>query len=167
MAGLPGKHSGSELEQKFITFTMGEEEYGIPVLQALEIVKIEDVIQVPHARDYLMGMMDIRGSVIPVIDLKKKLGIHLEANETVIDKAIIIRTGGHRIGLAVDRVSHVHHFPPDAIDAGPATIKSSTNRFITGVGKIKDDFVILLDLTNLFSSEEIAGILHRRKEGVG
>ena len=156
LSGAQG--AASDIHQKYITFSLGEEDYGIPVLQVLEIVKIENLIQLPHSRDYFVGLMDIRGTVLPVINLRKKLGIHMDAGDNQAERAVIIQAGNKRIGLAVDRVSHVHDFPTDSIDAGPATIKSASNRFITGVGKIKDHFVILLNLENLFTVEELAGL---------
>ncbi len=147
-----------DIQQKFITFSLGEEDYGIPVLQVLEIVKIDTLINLPHSRDYFIGLMDIRGTVIPIINLKRKLGIHIDSTDDKSDRAIMIHAGGKRIGLAVDKVSHVHDFPPDSIDSGPTTIRSASNRFITGVGKIKDQFIILLNLENLFTAEELAGL---------
>ncbi len=152
------KSSLAEIKQKYITFSLGEEEYGIPVLQVLEIVKIDDLIHIPHARDYFVGLMDIRGQVLPIIDLKKKLGIHLESLRGDMDRAIIIQTGGKKIGLLVDKVSHVIRFPPENIDTGPPSVKSASSRFIFGVGKNKEQFVVLMNLENLFTQEEIEGL---------
>jgi len=155
---IEDKSSLAEIKQKYITFSLGEEEYGIPVLQVLEIVKIDDLIHIPHARDYFVGLMDIRGQVLPIIDLKKKLGIHLEALRGDLDRAIIIQTGGKKIGLLVDKGSHVIRFPPENIDTGPPSVKSASSRFIFGVGKTKDQFVVLMNLENLFTMEEIEGL---------
>jgi len=147
--------------QKYITFSLGEEEYGVPVLQVHEIVKMDEIIKIPHSFDYFMGLMDIRGKVIPVIDLKKKLGIQFNDFESQDEntensrRAIIIDAYGKRIGLAVDRVSHVNRFPPESIDSGPPAVKSSANRYIAGVGKYKDQFVVLMSLSNLFTPEEV------------
>jgi len=150
--------SDSDILHKYITFSLGEEDYGLPVLQALEIVKLENLITLPHSEDYFMGIMDIRGAVIPVINLRKKLGIHQDDSAESLDRVIIIRGGNRRIGLGVERVSHVHQFLPDSIDSGPTTMKSSSSRFITGVGKIREQFIILLNLENLFTPEELKGL---------
>lgn len=158
MATELDKKKISEIDQKYITFSLGEEEYGIPVLQVLEIVKVEELIQIPHAQEYFMGLMDIRGQVLPIINLKKKLGIHLESSESDMDRAIIIETGGKKVGLMVDRVSHVIRFPPESIDTGPPSVKTASSRFIFGVGKNKDQFVVLMNLENLFTSDEMDGI---------
>ena len=144
-----------ETEKKYIIFSMGDEDYGLPVSQVHEIVKLDKLIEVPHARTYFLGLMDIRGRVQPIIDLKKKLGIHIQTTEHNLDRAIILQTNGRRVGLAVDRVSHVIPFDANDIDSGPPTVKTVSTRFITGVGKHKDKFIVLMNLENLFSSEEM------------
>ena len=153
------KKESKDSIQKYITFSLGEEEYGVPVLQVHEIVKMDEIIKIPHSFDYFMGLMDIRGHVIPVIDLKKKLGIQFGESEnaeaSTSRRAIIIDVYDKRIGLAVDKVSHVNRFPPESIDSGPPAVKSATNRYIAGVGKYKDQFVVLMSLTNLFTIEEV------------
>jgi len=140
-------------EQKYITFSLGDEDYGIPVLEVLEIVRIENLIRIPHARDYLMGMMDIRGHVLQIIDLRKKL--QMEAGDGSRERAILIAVGSRKIGLAVDRVAHVKEFPADSIDEGPPVLKSTANRHVIGVGKSGDQFVVLMSLANLFTPEEV------------
>ena len=156
------KKESKDSLQKYITFSLGEEEYGVPVLQVHEIVKMDEIIKIPHSYDYFMGLMDIRGHVIPVIDLKKKLGIQFGDSENIDSiatrRAIIIDVYDKRIGLAVDKVSHVNRFPPESIDSGPPAVKSSANRYIAGVGKFKDQFVVLMSLTNLFTPEEVDNI---------
>ena len=154
-------NSSSDLQQKYITFSLGEEDYGIPVLQVLEIVRIENLILIPHSKNYLIGMMDIRGTVLPVIDLKRKLNIQLDSIDDQMERAVMIQVGEKRVCLAVDKVSHVHDFPPESIDSGPTTIRSAANKYITGVGKIKDQFLILLDLNHLFTDEEISSLMKK------
>lgn len=145
----------ADIDQKYITFALGEEEYGIPVLQVWEIVKIDALIRIPRARDYFLGFLDLRGHVLPVIDLKKKLGLQGQTGDEEFNRAIIIQTAGRRVGLAVDRVLHVLNFPPENIDSGPPTMKSSSSKFIAGVGKHKDQFIILMNLEHLFTRDEI------------
>lgn len=146
-------------EQKFITFSLGDEDYGIPVLEVLEIVRIENLIRVPHARDYLMGMMDIRGHVIPILDLRKKL--QMENLDGARERAILIAVGTRRVGLAVDRVAHVRSFTSDSIDEGPPVLRSASNRHVIGVGKSGDQFIVLMSLENLFAADEVEQFFDR------
>ncbi|MCB1320735.1 MAG: chemotaxis protein CheW, partial [Leptospiraceae bacterium] len=76
-------------------------------------------------------------------------------------RAIIIEVQNKRIGLAVDQVSHVVRFPPENIDPGPPSLKSATSKFVTGVGKNRDEFVVLMNLENLFADDELAGLFQR------
>lgn len=150
-------HAGanSEIDQKYLTYMLGEEEYGIPVAQVVEIVKLENLIEVPHALQYFKGLMDIRGRVLPIVDLKTKLGLDSEFDAHDGERAIIIELNGRRVGLAVDEVHHVDRFPPENIDPGPPSIKNASSRYVTGVGKSKDDFVVLLNLQFLFEEKEL------------
>lgn len=142
----------SKIEQ-YITFSVGGEDYGVPVLEVLEIVRIENLIKVPHGRDYLLGMMDIRGQVLPVIDLKTKL--QMEAMDSHPERAIIMQIGARKIGLGVDSVSHVRSFSSDNIDEGPPVLRSGSSRHIIGVGKSGDQFIVLMSLSKIFSPEEV------------
>ncbi len=149
----------NEINNKYLTFSMSEEEYGLPVLSISEVVKIEEVIHIPHSKDYFLGLMDIRNHAMPIVDLKRKLMIFGDTSAAKPERAIIIQIHGKKIALAVDSVSpHVMSFPPETIDPGPATVKNTSSMFITGVGKQGDRFVILLNLDNLFTAEEFSGL---------
>ena len=143
-------------EQKYITFSLGDEDYGVPVTQVLEIVRMENLIRVPHSIDYFLGMMDVRGQVIPIVDLKKKL--HMDFLTEKPERAILIETGGRKIGLAVDRVTHVKNFSTDTIDEGPPVLRGGSARHVLGVGKTGDQFIVLITLEGLFTQEELAQI---------
>ena len=156
--GISGSRGTVSQQSKYITFTLAQEEYAIPVLQAVEIVKLETLIPLPHSLEYVLGLMDIRGSVIPVIHLRKRLGISVDEEEKVLERAIIIRAGEKRLALAVEQVRHVHGFYPDDIDEGPTAMKSASNRFVAGVAKIEERFIIILNLDGLFTNEELRNL---------
>ena len=153
MAIVKSTKTGAGLDTKFITFAMGEEEYGVPVLQVVEIVRRESLIPVPHALEELLGLMDIRGNVLPLINLRTRLGLGKELPEG--DRAIVMEMSGRRVALAVDRVSHVESFPEEMVDTGPTAMRSASSRFILGVGKKSDRFVILLDLRELYTTDDL------------
>jgi purine-binding chemotaxis protein CheW len=108
-------------------------------------------------------MMDIRGKVVPIIDLRVKL--ELDKNETSPDRAIIIEVEKKRIGLAVDRVSSVVQFRAEDIDQGPPAVKSVHTRYIAGIGKWKDRFIVLMNLDHLFSAEELSELFSTQRAG--
>ena len=164
----------TDMEQKYITFTLGGEDFGVPVLQVIEIVKIENLITIPQSNRYFLGLMDIRGNILPIVNLRARLELQAEDlaaaanaednmahNHSVFrrdqeTRAIITEVGERRVGLGVDRVTHVFQFPPDSIDPGPATVRGVASRCVIGVGKQKDRLVVLMNLQNLFTSEEIS-----------
>lgn len=152
----------TDLEQKYISFRLGEAVFGVSVLQVIEIVKIENMITIPHAHKYFLGLMDIRGSVVPVVDLSTKLEIESDNHKLVSGaetRAIITEIGDKRVGLGVDKVTHVMQFPPQDIDRGASPIKGSSGRCVIGVGKHREDLVVLMDLRNLFTTEEVGNYL--------
>jgi len=142
------------IENKYVIFTLDEEEYGFDVSKVLEIVRIEKLIPVPHSKDYFLGMVDIRGKVLPVIDLKKKLHIHQEKSRNP-EKIIIVELMNKRIALAVDNVLNVLDLYPDEIDSSPPAVKSYHTKYIYGVGKKDKRLIILINLNSLFTEDEI------------
>lgn len=151
---------------KYVVFTMREEEYGLEVSKVHEIVRIEKIIPVPHSRPYFLGMMDIRGKVIPIIDLKRKLILD-EGDGTVPDRAIIIEVEKRRVGLAVDRVSNVVPFRAEDVDQGPPAVKSVHTRYIAGIGKLKERFIVLMNIDHLFTAEELSELFSPARLGKG
>lgn len=146
------------LENKYVIFTLDEEEYGFKVEKVIEIVKLEKIIPIPHSKDYFMGMVDIRGKVLPAIDLKKKLLIHDE-NSLKPEKLIIIEIFDKRVALAVDNVLNVMDFLPDEIEKGPPAIKSYHTKFIAGIGKKGNRFIVIINIDTLFTEEEIQKLM--------
>lgn len=145
-------------EQKFLTFSLGEEDYGVPILQVHEVVRLDKLIAIPHAHEHMLGLMDLRGAVIPVVDLKRKLGIRADGNSEEQMRAIIVESGKRKVALAVDRVARVVKIAEDSIDQGPPTVRGSRSRHVSGVGKVGDTFIVLLDFHELFSADELAAL---------
>lgn len=147
--------SKSLIEEQYIIFNLGEEEYAIPISIVEEIVKITNLIRVPQSKSYFAGIMDIRGKVVRMIDLGKRLNIR-SANTAQAERAIVINLGGKSVGIIVDRVSHVVHFPASQVDPPPPSVKGISSRYITGVGKKENRFIILIDIEKILTLEEIA-----------
>lgn len=143
------------IQEQYIIFNLGEEEYALPITIVEEIVKIKNLIKVPQSKTYFAGIMDIRGKVVRMIDLAKRLNIKTAA--TIIgERAIVINLGGKSVGIIVDKVSHVVHFPANVIDPPPPSVKGISSRYITGVGKKDNRFIILIDVEKILNLEEIS-----------
>lgn len=136
-----------------VCFKIGSEEYGIEILKVQEILKLPKVTKLPKSAAYIKGVIDLRGIVIPIINLGKRFGIDIGENQS--SRAIVVDIQGKKIGLAIDAVSHVVKIEEDDIEPAPPIVKGISGRYIIGIGKIKDGFIVILDIDQIFSSEEL------------
>lgn len=145
------------LSEQYITFTIGEEDYAISIVNVEEIVKVTNLIKVPKSQDYFVGLMDIRGKVVNMIDLSKKI-MNRKIGESHMNRAIIVKIHGRSLGVIVDKVSHVVHFSPNQIDPPPPSVKGMSSRYIIGVAKKDNRFIIIMDIEKILTSEELAEV---------
>lgn len=135
-----------------VVFQIGKELYSIGINSIHEIVRIPCVTEVPDAPAFLEGVINLRGRVIPVIDLRKKLGLPAaEWNKST--RVLITENAGALVGLLVDAVSEVKKLPPESVEAPPEMIAAVGIEYITGVAKIDEVLIILLDLGKVLSIE--------------
>ena len=145
------------INDQYIIFTLGDEEYAMPIAIVEEIIKVEKLIPVPKAKPYFTGVMDIRGKVVSMIDLAKKIGIRESATgENRADRAIIVNIFKKPTGILVDKVAHVVNLPPSSIDPPPPSVKGISSRYILGVGKKDNRFIILIDIEKIMSTEDLS-----------
>ena len=154
MEAVVEKKEISDIEGKFLTFVLGEEIYGIEILKAREIIGLMDITTVPQTPDYMKGVINLRGKVIPVIDLRKKFsmqeGVHTQ--ETCV---IVVEVNSSSIGLIVDSVSEVSDITGEEIENAPSYGQGIDTSFIMGLGKVKNKIIILLDIDAVLSTEEL------------
>ncbi len=141
--------------QQVVCFKIGREEYGIDILLVQEILKLPVVTKLPRSVDYIMGVIDLRGKVIPVVDLGRKFNIE-GAKESESNRAIVVDIGGKQVGLAIDSVSHVIKINSNDIEPPPPVVKGISGRYIVGIAKLETGFVVILDINQIFSTEEVA-----------
>lgn len=142
----------SQPEFQIIIFTLGQEEYGLPINAIQEIIMPQALTKIPRTPEFVEGVINLRGHIIPIIDAKRKFNI--SATVAGIDKRIIvIEHTNHTVGLIVDSVSEVVQIKSVDIEAAPVEIEDETD-FISGIVKLKERLVILLDNENLFSSHQ-------------
>jgi purine-binding chemotaxis protein CheW len=152
--------SGSELQQ-YLTFTLGGEVFAIGILAIKEILEYEQLTEVPMTPESIRGVINLRGSVVPVIDLSARFG---GKRTTVTRRTCIVilevRSGEevHVIGVVVDSVSEVLEIPPSEIEPPPSFGATIRTDFIEGMGKVDGKFVILLDIGQVLSVDEISAI---------
>ena len=142
-------------EIEFITFLLGEEEYGIDVLKIMEIIRPAKVTRMPNASPFVEGVINLRGMVIPIIDLKLRFKIGSIDKNNPGMRIIIINVGNEHIGVEVDMVKEVTRITADDIDNAPdVTDVSLDQRFVSGIAKKDERLIVLLDTDKIFSETE-------------
>lgn len=146
------KKDSSEILQ-LVGFKIGNEEYAVDILMVQEIIRMMQVTKVPNAPYFVDGVINLRGRIIPVIDLRSKLG--LERKEADKDKRIIVvEVSGKTVGFIVDSVTEVLRIPASITEPPPDIITNINSEFIKAVGKLEDRLLILIDLEKILSSNE-------------
>jgi len=144
---------------QYLTFRLGEESFGIDVLKVREILDLVDVTKVPKSPEYMLGVINLRGSVVPVVDLRKRFGI--VCGERTKDNCIIvleINFGDEdvKVGIVGDMVEEVVDLRAEQIEPPPRLGSQLRTEFIVGMGKQGEDFIILLDIDKIFSADELS-----------
>ncbi len=148
--------------RQYLTFQLGEEIFAIDVVNVREILEFSTVTKVPQTPDYMRGVINLRGSVVPVLDMRLKFGMSITEktiNTCVVVVEVVMEDENVIIGALVDSVQEVFELDPDSIEPAPRIGIQLRNGFIKGMGKKDDRFVIILDIERVFSSEELSGIV--------
>jgi len=151
------KFSANRIEGKYLTFTLGEEGYGLEILKVREIIGLMEITSVPQTPGFIKGVINLRGKVIPVIDLRLKFGME-EAEVTEETCIIVVDIGEMLMGILVDTVSEVVDIPAEKIEPPPTFGSNISTAFILGMGKYQDNVKILLDIARVLSQEELMNI---------
>jgi purine-binding chemotaxis protein CheW len=144
----------SSHEGKFLTFVLGNEEYGIEILKVREIMGIMEITPVPQTPDYMKGVINLRGKVIPIIDLRLKFAMP-EVEHTKETCIIVAEVGTAQVGVTVDSVSEVTDIKGEDIEESPSFGQGIDTNFIMGLGKTKKKIIILLDIERVLTTEEL------------
>jgi purine-binding chemotaxis protein CheW len=141
---------------QLVTFRIGEEEFGVDILRVQEIIRIMEITRVPKSPDFVEGVINLRGKVIPIIDLRKRFGLEVKEHDKHT-RIIVIEMNNMIVGFVVDAVSEVLRIPADTVEPPPPAVMGGIDsEYISGVGKLEDRLLILLDLDKLLSQEEQA-----------
>jgi purine-binding chemotaxis protein CheW len=142
-----------ETQVQVVAFKLRREEYGFNILNVKEIKGLTDITRVPFASDFIKGVINLRGSVLPVIDLKKRLGLQ-DTEYTDDTRIVVVREDDLEVGMIVDAVTGVITLNGDHIDAAKS-VDNENSRFITGVGKVEEErLIILLNLEAIIGLQD-------------
>lgn len=141
--------------REYLTFTLGDEEYGVDILKVQEIRGYDTVTKIPDAPAFIKGVINLRGTIVPVVDLRIKF--HLgTADYNQFTVMIILNIEKRVVGVVVDSVSDVMHLSAENIRPAPEFGGAMDTRFITGLGTLEDRMLILVDIEKLLRSEDMA-----------
>ncbi len=141
------------METQIVMFALGEEQYGLEISAVYEIIRFQPITAVPQSPSFVEGVINLRGRIIPVVDLRDRFGLAPSA-ATSASRIVVCDAASTRVGLIVDGVSEVLMVPADAIDATPEVAVGANSEYVRGIAKIAENMIILLDLDHLFSGIE-------------
>ncbi len=152
-----GIQDGRQIKKKdflhVVSFQLATEEYAVEITKVKEIILHEGVTRIPQMPGFIEGVINLRGNVIPIIDLRTRFGLPVQGRGEQT-RVIVTRMEGRIVGLIVDSVSQVMRIPKADIQPPPETIASIAGEYILGIGKINDRMVILLDIEKVLTDSE-------------
>lgn len=142
-----------ETEEQLVALEIAGETYGVDISVIHGIIMMQQITRIPHAPAFVEGVTNLRGRVIPVLDLRKRFGFP-EAERTKKNRIVIVEIAGEMIGMIVDGVSEVLRIPADAIEPAPPIVTGLEADYLRGVGRVEDRLIILLDVQKVMSEND-------------
>lgn len=150
-------------EKQLVIFKLGNEEYGVDIMQVKEIIRTTTITKIPQVPTFVEGIISLRGEILPIIDMREKFGLP-KAERTRQTRILVISLDNITIGGIVDEVTEVLRIPNDAITPPPPVIKGINTEYLQGVGQINGRIIILLDMSKILSSNEVVQIEELKEE---
>jgi purine-binding chemotaxis protein CheW len=148
-----GATAKSEALLQLVSFTVGNEEFGVDILKVQEINRMLDVTRIPNSPAHVVGVINLRGKVIPVVDLRQRFGMQQKVQDKST-RIVVVELSGRVIGFVVDAVNEVLRIPSSVTEPPPRIVTGVEAEYITAVGKLEDRLLILLNLEKLLLGEE-------------
>jgi purine-binding chemotaxis protein CheW len=141
-------------EEQLVTFSLGTEEFGVDIMKVQEIIRIPPITRVPKAPHFVEGVINLRGNVIPVVNLRVRFGM-ADGEETDLSRIVVLQVKNRVFGVRVDGVTEVLRLESEAIEPPPPVALGVDSSFIRGVGKIGERLLILLNLDQMMGGEAV------------
>jgi len=149
-------------EEKYLMFYLNDEFYGIPILKVNEIIGLMEIISIPRSPSFMRGIINLRGKIIPVVDLRLKFSMSERAYDEQTCIIIVQNTFNGKktfIGLVVDKVAEVVNIANASIELPPQYGQEEENEFLTGIGKVKEKVVMLLDIDTILNCQSVVTLV--------
>ena len=153
-------------ETHVVGFRVGRETYGVPITSLHEIVRVPEITAVPDAPDYLEGVINLRGKIVSVVDLRKRFGLAAKLDRR--SRILVVEHRARLVGMIVDSASEVLKIPEGDIEAAPTMMKEAGLDCVTGLGKFQDRLIILLDIGKVLGARDLrnGALPEKRSENV-
>jgi purine-binding chemotaxis protein CheW len=143
-----------EKDLQVVGFRIGNETFGVRIASVREIVRVPEITAVPSAPETVEGVINLRGKIIPVMDLRKRFG-HVDIQPDKKNRILVVELNNKLVGLIVNAASEVLKIPPSDIEAPGSVFAEGESSYVTGVGKLKGRLIILLDVSKLLQQQEV------------
>ena len=143
----------SRSEQQLVVFDLDSEAYGVDIGAVREIIRLQEITRVPRTPDFVEGVINLRGKVIPVVDLRKRFMLPV-AEQNDDNRIVVIDIGGQDIGIVVDAVTEVLRILTESVEPPSSVITTADSDYLMGICKLESRMIILLDLERVLSEEE-------------
>lgn len=150
-----GEQTGELLQ--LVSFNIGSEEFGVDILKVQEINRMVEITRVPQAPNYVEGVINLRGKVIPIVDLRKRFNLEVKEYDKNT-RIVVVDISGNIMGMVVDSVSEVLRLPSNTIEPPPEIVANINSEYIKGVAKLEDRLLIFLDLSKVIDVSEMSGM---------
>ena len=153
-------------ERQLVVFDLADEAYGVDINAVDGIIRMQAITKVPRTLEFVEGVINLRGEVIPIVDMRKRFGLRL-TEETKDSRITVADMGGHKVGMIVDAVNEVLRITADSIEPPSSVITSADSTYLMGRAKVVDRLIILLDLEQVFNDSETRSLLSTKKKAEG
>jgi purine-binding chemotaxis protein CheW len=140
-----------ERELRLVVFRLDHEEYAVPIQLVREVVRVADVTRVPHAPAHIRGVMNLRGRILPIVEIRTRLGLS-RAEPTPTSRVVVVEVAGRTVGLLVDAVGQVARIGERLVAAPPEEVRAAGVEAVTGVARVGTRLLVLLDLERVLAS---------------
>ncbi len=154
-AGLRTGQADAQDETQLAVFSVGSEEYAVDIMQIMEIIRPQKVTKIPNAPAIVEGVINLRGRVVPVLDLRKRFGVDTGKADPKKARVVILKLSGRVIGAVVDEVTEVIYMKSGQIESTPEAVKGIDTEYLKGVGKHGDRLIVVLDIDRLLTGREL------------
>ena len=155
-------------QQKLLSFSLGNEEYGVSIMKVKELIGMMDITPVPKTPDFIRGVINLRGKIVPVMDLRTRFGMiaqEYDERTCIIVVEVLIKEVARTIGIVVDSVSEVINIDETQIDPPPESGSTVDADTILGIGKLREGVVIILDIDKVLLYDELVDFIEATKDG--